>query len=390
METNGARAGSYGPGRLDTGKVGVGELTALLTIYTTTDIFFSYPARVAREGQTAAWMIPLVSGLLVVSAFLVIHLLMRRLPEHNLLELAERKLGRAVMLALLFVFTLFFLLQTAFTLREVTETVVTTVLPATPAVVVALLVLVVSLYFAYQGLEGLTRVSAILWGVFAIGLIALLALAAPWFDSRLLLPIAGRGWSAIVLYGALNTSMFPVVLMLSVLYGSVRNQRHFLRAGLVSAGVSAIVMSLVVLVFIGTFSSAVTGTVPFPMYQIARLIYVGRFVQRLESIFIFLWTSAALVKLGLALWFSGYLYATAFRMPVYRPLLFALAVIVFILGFLPPNLHSVQQLDANYLERFGWIATIALPLVLACTTVLRWRAGTARDARRTEKGAGGA
>ena len=374
--------------QLRTGRVGVAELTALLTIYTATDVFLSYPARVAAETATSAWMIPLVSGTIVLAAFLIMHACMRGFPDHDILQLADRFLTPyvAVPLALLLVAFLFF--QTALTMREFTETVVTTVLPTTPAVLVALTFLLVALYYAHKGLEGLTRVAILLAAVFAVGIAALLLLPMTWFDSRLLLPLAGRGVASTLYYGAVNSSMFLNVLMLAVTYKSVRNQEHFLRAGTVSIIVTAVLMSLVVVVYLGTFGSAPTGRTPFPLYQLARLIYVGRFIQRLEAVFVFLWVAAAVLKMGCGLWFTAYLYAAAFRMPVYRPLLYAIALSLFIISFLPPDLVTVQTLSARYVERFGWIVTVAVPVAIVAAAYSIDRVKQAR-AKRGSRNAGG-
>lgn len=368
--------------QLRTGRVGVAELTALLTIYTATDVFLSYPARVAAETATSAWMIPLVSGAVVLAAFLIMHACMRRFPDHDILQLADRFLTPYVALPLTLLFVAFLFLQTALTMREFTETVVTTVLPATPAVLIALLLLLVSLYYAHKGLEGLTRVAVLLSVVFAVGLAALLLLPMTWFDARLLLPFVGRGIAPTLYYGVLNSSMFLNVLMLAVTYKSVRNQQHFLRAGTVSIVVTAVLMSLVVVVYLGTFGSAPTGRTPFPLYQLARLIYVGRFVQRMEAVFVFLWVAAAVVKMGCGLWFTAYLYAAAFRMPVYRPLLYAIALSLFIISFLPPDLMTVQALSSQYVERYGWIVTVAIPVSIVATAYIIDRVKQASSQRR--------
>jgi len=357
-------------GGIRTGHAGVAEWTALLTIYTTTDVFLSYPSRVAGQTAEAAWMVPLLSGLIAAMVFWFIQWLLSRFQNEGLLDVLDRTTSSVVSMVVALIGFVFFMGQSALVMREFTETVVTTVLPATPATVVTLLFLGVIIYYAYKGLEGLTRVAIVLSVILAAGTALLLVLPLTWFNPRLLSPVFGNGVGSILFYGFTNTSMFMPVFVLTVLRTTVRNQQHILRIGMISSIMPAAIMSLVLIVFIGIFASSVTGQVPFPMYQLARLIYVGRFVQRLESLFVFLWTAAAVIKMGLGLWLSAYLYARAFRMPLYRPLTIPLGLILFVLCFIPPDFTTVVLLNGNILERWGWIVTIALPVLAALLAVV--------------------
>ncbi|PWI58098.1 GerAB/ArcD/ProY family transporter [Sulfoacidibacillus thermotolerans] len=350
---------------IETGRVGVIELTALLTIYTATDVFLSFPSRVAYEGQSMAWAIPLVSGVIVLAAFFIVHFCFTRFPGENILQVLTRLFGRVVTLPIALIFTVFFIAQTALVMREFTETVVTTVLPSTPTALIALSFLVVVVYYAHKGLEGLTRTAMIFSYIFVIGLGLLLLLPLSWFDSSLLLPLWGRGVKATLWFGTMNTSLFCNVLILSFMYPSIRNRNQFVYIGAVSILAAALIFSVVLVVFIGTFAVAPLGRVPFPLYQLARVIYVGRFIQRLESIFVFLWVAAAIIKMGFGLWLSAYLYAYAFHMPVYRPLLFPFALLLYVLSFLPPDFPTVLALSAHVFEPYGWTVSVAFPVFLA-------------------------
>lgn len=357
--------GLTGKETLRIGRVGVAELTALVTIYTTTDVFLSYPARVAKEGASAAFIVPLISGLVVLAGFFVIHLSMRSFSQESFLDVVKRLLSSYVSVPLGLIFMIVFFVQTALVMREFTETVVTTVLPRSPAPVIALLFLAVVYYYAYMGLEGLTRMAILLAGVLFIGLLLLLILPFTWFDFHLLQPVWGRGLGNILHYGATNSSMFMNVLLLMILYPAVRNQQQFMRVGVISITLTAVIMSSVLVVFLITFPEAPNGQVPFPMYQLARLIYVGRFFQRMEAIFVFLWTAAAVLKMGLGLWMTAFLFASVFRMPIYRPILPAIAGLLFIVSFLPPDFPTVQAISERLFEPFGWIFVLAMPVIIA-------------------------
>ncbi|MHB1683311.1 MAG: GerAB/ArcD/ProY family transporter [Bacilli bacterium] len=381
---------------IHTGRVGVVELTALMTVYSSTEIFLSMPSRIAMEGAGFAWAIPLVSGTLVLIAFLIVHMCLKRFPGENLLQVISRLFGRFTALPLALLFALLLLTQTALVTREFTETVVTTVFPATPSAVITFTFLLVALYYAYKGLEGLSRTALLFSYFFLFGLAMLLILPLSWFDARLLLPFWGHGVGNAVWFGTINTSLYFNVLFLSILYPTLRDRDHFLYVGVISTVVTAVIFSIVLVVFLGTFTAAESGNVPFPLYQLARVIYVGRFVQRLEAIFVFLWTAAAVIKMGFGLWMVAYLYALGFGMPLYRPLLAPVTLQLYVLSFLPPDFPAVLALSAAVFEPYGWLVGVLLPTLLAVAAALvDWRrkrrgkkTGAPSEAQTFRKGSG--
>lgn len=351
------------------GRVGTAELTALLTIYTGTQVFLNYPARVAEESVSAAWMVPLVSGVVALLFFWILYAALKRFPGEDLLRAAERVLGVIPSAVMALLFAAIFLLQTALVMREFTETVVTTVLPETPSAVIAFLFMGVVVYYAYKGLEGLTRMSILLAFFLGAGILLLLAMSLTWFNPHLLEPLWGRGGANILSSGLMNTSQFMNLLILAIVYPAVRRRGQFFQIGSLSIALTAILFSAVVAVFVGTFSGAPNGTVPFPLYQLARLIYLGRFVQRLEAVFVFLWTAGAVIQMGFGLWMAAYLYASVFRMPVYRPILFPFALLLLVLANLPPDFPTVLDVSRRIFEPYGWIFSIGVPTAAAWTTV---------------------
>ncbi|MCY0869023.1 MAG: GerAB/ArcD/ProY family transporter, partial [Firmicutes bacterium] len=278
------------------------------------------------------------------------------------------------------VFFLYLLVETALVMREFTETVVSTVLPATPAEIVALLFAIVILYFARQDLEGLVRVAIFFGSLLLVGLVLLCLLPLNWFDGRLLLPLWGKGVGPTLGTGVLATSMFATVPLLAIVGSRLKRVESLPWVGIVAITSSAILISIVLAVFIGVFAAATAGRIPFPMYQVARLIYVGRFVQRLESLFVFVWTGAAVLKMGFALWTASYLYAWLFRMPVVRPVVAPLAALVFVLSFIPRDFTTLLYLSGSVVERYGGIITIALPTGLVCVAAIVSRARQRRSA----------
>ncbi|MCL6516768.1 GerAB/ArcD/ProY family transporter, partial [Alicyclobacillus sp.] len=143
---------------------------------------------------------------------------------------------------------------------------------------------------------------------------------------------------------------------------------------------TVIVLTAFTLCYHMVFAPEETTKLASPMYALARLIHIGHFVQRLESVFVFMWVSAAVVKLAITLWSAAYMLAAGFGWPTYRPLLPALCLLSLAISLLPHDVASAFDLHGEILMRWGWIIAFALPLVLLGVGAMRRRGGRTRHA----------
>lgn len=366
-------------------QVGTRELFALLTLYAATDIFLSYPQQLVARGAQAGWMIPLLGMIPALAAFFLVERFMRRRKPMGLLQWGEEAggtIGGALIGVLLVVY---FILVAASEVRQFTETVVATVLPRSPVGFVAVPFLLVIIYFAYTGIEGLTRVSLLVGPWLLLGLFLLLALNLNWAKPSYLLPLWGKGMEHIVQQGAVFSGIYTNGLILFLLASLVREQQELQRMGKWSILFVALLYTLVMVVFVMVFPVDAASRMPFPLYQFARLIYLGRFVQRLEAAFVFIWVACAVIKMALALWLASFITAQIWKMPVCRPLVYPFALIIYSLSFLPRNFSAVLTYDIAYLYQWGWLIVVVLPILVVTAAFVRRRKGADADEKNTHR-----
>lgn len=361
-------------------RVGAKELTALMTTFVATNAFLSYPGYVSKTGLEAAWMEPLISGALTLVVFLAVDsVLRRRYLGMDILEVAKEAFGRGPAVLLAVVFAAYFLASTASVMRQFSENVITTVLPSTPILIIGMLFIAVVWYIAYCGLEGIARTSFILLPILIIGTVGLSLATINWWHPLLLLPVWGNGPEQVVRGAFRYSAVFANVLLLCVIYPHAHDPKALRSVGVKSIVWSSLLLTLFILTYHMVFPANESWKMSFSLYQLARMIYIGRFFQRLESIFVFLWVTSAVVRMALSLWSAAYMLATAFRWPSYRPALPALAMLAFAIGLLPANVDQAIALDETYLESWGWVVVLGLPLLVAILSAGRRRGGPAEE-----------
>jgi len=346
-------------------RVGAKELTALLTVFTATHMFLDYPSYVSAKGMEATWMEPLLSGIGTLILFLIVEaVLSRRFPGMDIIEVCKITFGRFAAILIALIFAVYFILVTASVVRQFTENVVTTVLPSTPIIVISILFLLTVGYTAYCGLEAIARTALIVLPVLIVGVFLICFFTMNWWQPQQLLPIWGAGRKSIIWGSIKYASIFSNILLLCIIYPHLHQVKSLRKVGVTSIVSSTLLLTAFLLAYHMVFPAIQTDKVSFPMYQLARMIYLGRFIQRLESLFIFLWVAAAVIKMAICLWAAAYTLSSALKWQTFRPAIPALGLIVWSISMLWENLVSAMKFDEHILTPYGGYVVFGLPLFI--------------------------
>ena len=172
------------------------------------------------------------------------------------------------------------------------------------------------------------------------------------------------------LYYASTAAEVIVLLAVGHAFRDGRSLQHSSLRGILLFGLAA---AATVAVLVGIAGAPLARQEPFPLYFLARLVYLGRFLQRTEALIVMFWILAALIRLSALMSATAISLAGALRLPDYRPLLFPLATILSALSLLPKDYVAVLRLDREWMRPLGF-AVLAVPLLLWLLAVVRGKA----------------
>lgn len=339
-------------------------------------LYLHYPEALVATSGPAAWQVALVMTGLASLLFLPMAALARRFPGKGLAEISVLTAGPALGTLLTLGVVAWLISVAALTVRGFVETFVVALLPQTPPSLLTLAVIGCALYASFLGTEALARATLIFLPLVVGGGALLMLLSLPRLDAALLFPFWGNGLPQ-TLYGGLRYScMFAETILLLVLGDCFRS-----RKGLPTATIAGILMfgtaaTLMVTVLVAVFGAPDARELPFPLFELARLVYLGRFLQRVEAIIVLLWFFAAGVRIAAC--FHGAVVAAArsLRLPYYRPLIYPFGVILFSLSMMPKDFGSAIRFEQEVMWPIG-LAVLALPFLLWLLASLRRRSAVA-------------
>ncbi|MDR3592224.1 MAG: GerAB/ArcD/ProY family transporter [Negativicutes bacterium] len=358
---------SYQPGRM-----GLAGGIALIFVTTSSPLFLSLFSINAEKGGNSAWLLPLLS---LIDFLVVLYPLLYVLETtgKDLYGACEELLGTvAARLIALYLIGVYFL-DAVLLLRQFTENTLITALPGINFEFIVGWYILLVVFLLYRGLEPMVWTSYIIMPVAVAGMILLIILVWSRFHLVYLTPWQGTGLDRVVLQGLLLNGINFGALLPFIFAVSFQNAATIKRSVFYGLGLSVAVRSMVLGAYMASFGAAATQEKVLPFFELARLVYINRFIQRIEALYILLWVMMGMLNIAIDIYAGLYLTCRLFNLPALRPLIAPAAVVIAELSMLPSDVMSVIVFYSQAITTIYSFGTAVLPLVLFLAALLRTR-----------------
>lgn len=360
------------------GRFGVFEAVTLLLWPTLAKIYLSYSSGIIQENYSGAWIAVIIGCITACLWFLPFAALLKRYPGEDMASITESVTGPVIGKLLTGVIVGFFFISTALVLRQIAETVIGTALPQIPLSAILITFTVIMVLPSYWGLESSARFAALATPFLLAGGIGLFLLQFKNMSINNLAPLWGPGLKILAINGFSRSSLLSELVFLGFLVPFIPREKT------IQTGIYLIIAASVLLTaaMLGTqtiFPPQVAAENTYPFYEIGRSIYFGRFYQRVEFIFIFLWISIALLSLVVHFYFTTVGLARIFKMPYHQPLIGMVALMILAVALLFPNYNTVTYLDNLIRGHWSWIPAFLIPFIIYLTALILRKRGKTND-----------
>lgn len=354
------------------GKIGTYEAICFTSLVMINKIFFTSVGGIVYQTGTAAWYATLISCLVTLLFFAFIYLLFKRFPGKDIIQIYETVLGKFPGKMIALVICGFVVFNAGSTLREFVEMIKVYNLPFTPTSIIIVTFLSVSIIISYFGFQTLARICALCFIPTIIGLGLILLLAAPAYDPNLLKPYLGYGPVTSMEYGFMRSSAYFEFILLGFAINAVGGHKSYKKIGIYSIIIAGAVFSISLLCYLMTFGYTVGGENISGIFELSRSIYFNRFIQRVESIFLFTWVISSVISTTASYYFGLLIYSKVFTIKDHKPLLIPFAILVFIVAILPASMQVVSQVNLVFLRQYSMFV-IYVPAILILLIAIIFR-----------------
>ncbi|NMB33775.1 MAG: GerAB/ArcD/ProY family transporter [Clostridium sp.] len=347
------------------------ETISFLLIFICNQIFLSFPRNMAESVGNAGWILTIYTAVISLILFLIISMLYKNFEGKDLLDVSEFLAGGFGRITVGMIFLIDYIFIIAITLREYAEDLKVISLTESPISFVMLFFAVGMIIGAFLGLEPLVRMAAISVPVIAVVYLMIILSAARYFNFSNLTPVFGTGPYDLFAEGISRISVFSGISALFLAIPFLGTYDNYKKSGVLALLLSTLFLTLGTLVYSLTLPYPNSLSNFLPMYFISRLISYGIFFQRIESIFILVWATAAFIYLSIGLFFTAHVFKKAFWLKYHRPLILPFTIIIFSIALVPQSLMEVIFLDNIVIRRFAWIVTFGVTFVVLLLATLK-------------------
>ena len=354
------------------------EAVTLLINVICTKLFLYYTRLTVEDAGTAGWIMTVYISLIVVVIYTVMIKFYKKFESKDILDIAEFTGGKLLKIITGLLITSILFYSTTAVLREFSEDMKVVSLPSSPLSYIMIFFIIGVVAGSYLGIEAILRYHAIIVPIIATGYVIILLGAIPQMDLTNILPIMGNGVNSIFGKGAFRITAYGelmLIFLLSPFLGSYKNVRS---TGYIAIAFSSVFLIAGSLAYILTYPYPTSLESFLPIYQMARLINLGKFFQRVEAVFVFIWAMAAFIYLTATFYFMVYAFSKTAGLKYMRPLIFPFAILVFSAAFIPENLMEVIHAESQYFRKIGWLIIFAFIFIILAIARLRKKADKER------------
>lgn len=355
----------------------------MLVILAVMKVFEFLPSRLASQAQTAAWTVPVFSGLLSVPWLWALVSVLKANPGKDIVSITRSEFGPHVAFLLGIAFYAFNIGITGTVVRESTDAIGAVLLPLTPEMVLISLGLAASLYIALKGPEVTGRVSIPV--VFAmLGLLALLAtLSIGMWVRDSIFPLFGPGIPQLLRTYFVRQSVYTELLALGMLAPYLRRPDDMGKVTVRSMALAVAAMTIAVLVCQMVFPYPSLTRVIEPLLRVSRILNLGRFLQRTDALLAPAWLITGLVHVAISILIGSLALASTLNGKSMGLLTTITAVAVLVLAFLIPDMSTGIVWGFDILRPYSVVLLYVWPIALWAAT--RYRSRTKRQRRRSQR-----
>lgn len=345
------------------GKFGPQEAICLTTTAIAAKVFYTSPAILSGLVGTAGWYMTMISASVAAIGFAFTCLLLKRFPGKGIIEIFEITMGRLFGFIFPFLLAMLMISIAAIRTREFADVLKVYILPFTPTSFILILFIGTVVILSILGLETIARLSKLTAYVMAVGFFVVIALGWQNYSLHRLFPILGYGIGSTVSHGIIRNSVYGEVISLAIFAPSLQGISHIKKAGYTSLVLSGFFISIALLAFILTFPYYAAMEITSPMYEMATLIDYGRFLQRVDPIFLFIMVISSLISVSAVFYAFVSIYCKMFRIQDAKPVILAASVIAFTLAVSQKSISDLTLGSVQGLRNYGGIVFFIPPII---------------------------
>lgn len=333
------------------------------------------PEYMVKLVGNAAWLDVLAKCILAtISLFLVLWLYKPFAPM-CFSETFSIACGKSGKVFFSYIYVIFLTIFNALLLRLLVEALSTVMATVAPDEFFALFILLPVFIAAYSGTRATINLSAIIFPLLIITIVTVVLALIPYYRIPNIFPVLGTSKENLFRGIFVKHFGFPETVLLFFFAPMLGSYREVKKAGILTFIIITVISVLFTLAYCLTVPFPASKSFFLPFYQMTRMIKSGAFLQRLEPIVVFVWTSFVMCSMSALISTSAALISGSRERERKSAFVPILTIITFFVSMLPKSEGSSFFLYEKMLS-FSTVLFPTLPVIILTIARIRRKAKT--------------
>lgn len=332
---------------LEQGIISSKQFTWLLFIIITSFTVLQVPGLLIYQAGRDAWL-SVVSAWFYDSLYAIVLAYMGiRFPGQNYIQCSTAILGKIFGKVFGVLFICFFLIISVIVMRGLGMYIGDVLLPRTPLPIVLLGAYLIIAYIVRKGIEVIARICEILGPVFLLSLVGLFLLALPFIHFERLKPQFDLGVYPFLSGIPMILSYVGICIAMNWYIPLCNRPENGFLCKFTALSLGSLMVGLIIIFSIGILGIDQAKNITNSGLQLARLIHVGEYFERVEVIWMVIAIGAGIMMATSAIWIFSLSVAQITGLNTYKPLVYPAALLSYFLC-LTSFPHNIDYLNFTF------------------------------------------
>lgn len=351
-------------------KIGTWEAIATIGCISLIPTLLTIPTFTVETIGTATFLHSIYTSIITFIFLAITLALYKNFANMDIFDVANYVGGKPLLLIFCVITLLYLLVSFVLTFSEFIQNLQNVLLQNAPQEYISIIFGVVITISVFLGIRGIFRTGSIITPLIVVGFLLMFFSLQKDVDLTNFFPVFGNGVSKFFVEGFNHIGKYEGVFFILLITPFVKDYK---KIGYFSFFLATffIIPSLFLLVGIFPYPSVMENY--FPIFELTRLINLGRFIQRVESIFILLWLLATFIYLSLALSFIVEIFQKMFNIKYSHRLIPVFSTIAVCLSCMLTSHDLILKIRYFVFSNITPIVIIVNPLILLIVARIKRR-----------------
>ncbi len=284
------------------------EAIFLILIVMINKILLNIPKEIIKQSETGSPANIIFTTILTLIITLIICKLFQKFPNEDIIDISQYVGKKPLQIILGTLLLILFTMIITSVIYEFTTLLQIIYFPNTPLPLILLIFLGCMGVANKTGFKSIIKTNSVIIPIILLSLIVIFAGILKNLNFNRLYPILGQNVKTTFLEGSQNIFAYGGLLYLFFIVPFLKNKKDFKKVALISMLVSGLFLLFTVIILLSTFPFIINSEEIMSMYLLTRCIELGKFLQRTDAIFIFLWIISAFSYLSISLMFMSNIF----------------------------------------------------------------------------------